>query len=259
MGLIIFPAIDLRNGKVVRLRQGDPSAQTVFSDDPIAAARRWLSAGAEWLHIVNLDGALDYETYGGGQGVVGVADRLPVNLHALAAIRAATSIPIQFGGGVRTVRDVALALELGATRVILGTVAVEHPEVVAAVLERFGAERVVVALDAREGKVSTHGWQAVSSVEALDAARQMGSMGVVRALYTDVARDGMLAGVNVAATAELARSSGLRVIASGGVATLAEIRALAAHSGDGVEGVVVGQAIYTGAFDLADAIAGGRK
>jgi phosphoribosylformimino-5-aminoimidazole carboxamide ribotide isomerase len=259
MGLIIYPAIDLRNGKVVRLRRGDPAAQTVFSEDPIAAARRWQSAGAEWLHIVNLDGALDYETSSGGQGNVGAADRLPVNLRALAAIRAATSIPIQFGGGVRTVRDVGLALELGATRVILGTVVVDRPEVVAAVLERFGAERVVVALDAREGKLSTHGWQAVSSVEATDAARRMRSMGVVRALYTDVARDGMLAGVNVAVTAELALSSGLRVIASGGVAILADIRALASHSSDGIEGVVVGQAIYSGALDLAAAIAEGRK
>jgi phosphoribosylformimino-5-aminoimidazole carboxamide ribotide isomerase len=259
MALIIFPAIDLRDGKVVRLRQGDPAARTVFSDDPVAAARRWQSAGAAWLHIVNLDGALDYDTNAWDGGVDGAADHLPVNLRVLAAIRSATSIPIQFGGGVRTVRDAALALELGAARVILGTVALDHPEVVSAVLERFGAERVVVALDARAGKVSTHGWQVVSTVEVLDAARRMRSMGVLRALYTDVVRDGMLAGVNVAATAELARSSGLRVIASGGVAALADIRALAPYSSDGIEGVVVGQAIYTGVLDLAAAIAEGRK
>ena len=259
MSLIIFPAIDLRNGKVVRLRQGNPAAQTVFSDDPVATARAWESAGAMWLHIVNLDGALRREESGeaASEGQGGAADSLPVNLQVLAAIRAVTTVPIQFGGGIRTVRDAAVALGLGAARVILGTVAVENPAVVAAALDRFGPERVVVALDAREGRVSTHGWQTVSPVEVQDAARQMRSMGVLRALHTDVARDGMLAGLNVAATVELARASGLGVIASGGVATLDDIRGLAAYSQEGVEGVVVGQAIYTGALDLAAAIAAG--
>ena len=259
MSLIIFPAIDLRNGKVVRLRQGDPAAQTVFSDDPVARARSWESAGATWLHIVNLDGALrreeSEEAASVGQG--GAVGSPHINLQVLAAIRAVTTVPIQFGGGIRTVRDVEVALDLGATRVIVGTVAVDRPAVVAAALERFGPERVVVALDARGGMVSTHGWQTVSPVDVLSAARQMRSMGVLRALFTDVARDGMLAGVNVTATVELARSSGLGVIASGGVANLDDIRSLAACSREGVEGVVVGQAIYTGALDLAAAIAAG--
>jgi phosphoribosylformimino-5-aminoimidazole carboxamide ribotide isomerase len=258
MSLIIFPAIDLRRGKVVRLRQGDPSAQTEFSDDPVSVARSWQAAGAEWLHVVNLDGAL--RPLAAGDASSGwVADPMLVNLQVLAAIRAATALPIEYGGGVRTVDDVARALELGATRVILGTVAVERPEIVAESLRRFGAGRIVVALDARHGKVSTHGWQTVSHVGVLDAGRQFRSIGVERALYTDVERDGMLSGVNAAATAELARSTGLTVIASGGVATLADIRALASHSREGIEGVVVGQSIYTGALDLAEAITEGRK
>jgi phosphoribosylformimino-5-aminoimidazole carboxamide ribotide isomerase len=258
MSLIIFPAIDLRRGKVVRLRQGNPSTQTEFSDDPVSVARSWQAAGAEWLHLVNLDGALWPRTVGDTPSG-GLSDPLQVNLQVLAAIRAATALPIEYGGGLRTVGDVAMALEMGATRVILGTVAVEHPEIVTDALERFGAGRIVVALDARHGRVSTHGWQTVSHVGVLDAGRQFRSIGVTRALYTDVERDGMLSGVNAAATAELARSTGLTVIASGGVATLADIRALASHSRHGIEGVVVGQAIYTGALDLAEAIAEGRK
>jgi phosphoribosylformimino-5-aminoimidazole carboxamide ribotide isomerase len=258
MSLIIFPAIDLLKGQVVRLRQGDPAAQTVFSSDPVAVARSWEAAGAEWLHVVNLDGALQPQAAGDAPAER-VADLPQFNLQALAAIRAATVLPIQYGGGMRTIEDMAAAIDQGATRIILGTVAVEHPEIVAASLQRFGAERIVVALDARGGKVSTHGWQTTSQVDVLDAARRLRSMGALRALYTDVARDGTLSGVNAEATAELARSSGLRVVASGGVAALADIRALAAHSLEGIEGVVVGQALYTGLLDLADAISAGRK
>jgi phosphoribosylformimino-5-aminoimidazole carboxamide ribotide isomerase len=258
MSLIIFPAIDLRAGRVVRLRQGDPAAQTVFGDDPVAVARSWQSAGAEWLHVVNLDGALRPQAAGDS-----FEDKLMdprwINLQALAAIRAGTALPIEYGGGVRTVDDVAAALELGATRVILGTIAVEHPEIVARALERFGAEQIVVALDGRHGQVSTHGWQTDSGVGILEAARRLRGMGAEHALYTDVSRDGMLSGVNVEATAELARSTGLSVIASGGVASLADIRELASRAHDGVEGVVVGQAIYIGALDLAQAITEGRK
>jgi phosphoribosylformimino-5-aminoimidazole carboxamide ribotide isomerase len=260
LGLIIYPAIDLRMGRVVRLRQGDPAAQTVFSDDPVATARSWEAMGAEWLHVVNLDGALGHADAAGlGLQQAGAPIPLSLNLQALADIRAATSLPIQYGGGIRTIDQAEAALGLGATRVILGTVAVESPEILTAVLERFGAGRVVVALDARGGRVSTHGWQSESSVDVLTAATRARALGAVRALYTDVARDGMLSGVNVAATAELGRRCGLKVIASGGVASLADIRALAAHSKDGIDGVVVGQALYTGAVDLAAAIAAGSE
>jgi phosphoribosylformimino-5-aminoimidazole carboxamide ribotide isomerase len=241
--MIIFPAIDLRGGQVVRLRQGDPAAQTVFGDDPAETARRWAAAGAEWLHVVNLDGAF------------GAAGEAPINLRRLAEIRAATPLPIQFGGGVRSVDDAARALDLGATRVVFGTAAVREPAIVEAALRRFGPEAVVVGIDARDGFVTVAGWQETSGVTALQLAISMRDLGVRRAVYTDVARDGMLAGVNVAATAALAAASGLRVIASGGAAGLADIHALAQHAAAGIEGVIIGQALYSGAIDLAEAIA----
>ena len=253
MSLVIFPAIDLRRGQVVRLRQGDPAAQTVFGNDPAAVARRWTDLGAEWLHVVNLDGALDTDI------AAGRGDQIPVNLRRLAEISAATAVPIQFGGGLRTVADVSQALELGATRVVLGTVAVRQPEIVEAAITRFGAERIVVGIDARGGLVATHGWRETSALDALTVARRMRELGVLRVVYTDIARDGTLLGVNVAATAALARASGLKLIASGGVASLADIRALSRHQADGTEGVIIGQALYTGALDLREAIALGRK
>ncbi|PKO21700.1 MAG: 1-(5-phosphoribosyl)-5-[(5-phosphoribosylamino)methylideneamino]imidazole-4-carboxamide isomerase [Chloroflexi bacterium HGW-Chloroflexi-1] len=252
--MVIFPAIDLRAGRVVRLRQGDPSAQTVYGDDPAAVARRWAAQGAEWLHVVNLDGALESQKPVFSEKT-GFSPDLPINLRRLAEIRAATVIPIQFGGGLRTVADAAHALALGATRVVLGTVAVRQPEIVREAVAEFGAERVVVGIDARDGQVAIHGWQETSTLDALTVARRMRDLGVLRVVYTDIARDGALTGVNVTATAALARASKLRVIASGGVAGLADIRALAAHVADGIEGVIVGQALYTGAMGLREAIA----
>ncbi len=252
MSLTIFPAIDLRGGRVVRLRQGDAAAQTVYGDDPAAVAKQWAGQGAQWLHVVNLDGVLTprppLPCAGEGENCSAL------NLRCLAEIRAAVSLPIQFGGGMRTVDDVATALRLGATRVVLGTVAVRQPQVVAEAIARFGAARIVVGIDARDGRVATHGWLETSALDALTVARRMADLGVLRIVFTDIARDGMLTGVNVAATADLARGSGLRVIASGGVASLADIRALAAHASDGIEGVIVGQALYTGAVDLAAAL-----
>ena len=179
------------------------------------------------------------------------------NLQRLAEIRATVSLPIQFGGGIRTVDDVARALALGATRVVLGTVAVRQPEVVAQAVARFGAERVVVGIDARDGMVATHGWLETSELDALTVARRMADLGALRIVFTDIARDGTLSGVNVAATAALARDCGLKVIASGGVASLNDIRALAAHVSDGIEGVIVGQALYTGAVSLPEAFSSG--
>ncbi|MDW8317883.1 MAG: 1-(5-phosphoribosyl)-5-[(5-phosphoribosylamino)methylideneamino]imidazole-4-carboxamide isomerase [Anaerolineae bacterium] len=246
--MIVFPAIDLRRGRCVRLRQGDPAAETVFGDDPAAMAVHWVQQGARWLHVVNLDGAL------GDQG----PDAL--NLRRLAEIRAAVAVPIQFGGGLRTLADVETALALGAARVVLGTAAVQDPAFVGRAIAAFGPERIVVGLDARDGVVATHGWQQSSGLTAPDVARRLREQGVLRVLYTDIARDGTLTGVNAEATADLARRSGLRVIASGGVRDLEDIRRLLAVADAGIEGVVVGQALYTGSLDLAEAlaVAGGR-
>jgi phosphoribosylformimino-5-aminoimidazole carboxamide ribotide isomerase len=252
MAFIVFPAIDLRRGQVVRLRQGDPEAQTTFADNPTAVARRWEEQGAEWLHVVNLDGAFTGQNQNRGLN-------LDLNLRRLGGIRAATSLPIQFGGGLRTLDDVALALELGATRVVLGTVAVREPQMVADAVARFGAERIVVGIDARDGMVATHGWQETSALDALAVSQHMKALGVQRVVYTDIARDGTLTGVNLSATVALARASGLAVIASGGVASLNDIRALSGHQTDGVEGVIVGQALYTGAIDLREAIGMGKE
>ncbi len=235
--MIVYPAIDLRRGRVVRLIHGDPARETVHGDDPVAVAARWLDAGAQWLHVVNLDGAL---------GETGQA------LDALGAI-AALGAPVQFGGGLRSLDDAARALEAGACRVILGTLAVREPEQAGEAVSRFGADAVAVALDARGDRVATHGWQQVSAWTPADLGRRFAALGVRHALFTDVSRDGDLSGVAVEATAALARETGLAVIASGGVASLDDLRALRA-AGD-IAGVVIGQALYRGVFTLPEALA----
>lgn len=234
--MIVYPAIDIRQGRVVRLLYGDPNQETVYGDDPVAMAQRWQNAGAEWLHIVNLDGTL------------GDAEFALDTLRALAEV----GLPIQFGGGLRTLDDAQQALDAGATRVILGTMVVKEPELAGAAVERFGAEAVVVALDAKGGQVATHGWQEVSTWTPTDLGQRFADMGVIHALYTDISRDGDLSGVNVAATADLARATGLSVIASGGVATLNDIKRLCAT--DAIAGVITGRALYSGAFTLEDAL-----
>ncbi|MBK8931571.1 MAG: 1-(5-phosphoribosyl)-5-[(5-phosphoribosylamino)methylideneamino]imidazole-4-carboxamide isomerase [Chloroflexi bacterium] len=238
MRFTIYPAIDLRNGRVVRLQYGDPNKQTVFSDDPAAMGRQWLAAGAEWLHVVNLDGAFDE---------AGAANwaALP-QLTRLGA-------QVQFGGGIRALADVARALEAGAARVILGTTAVENPALVAEAIAQFGAERIVVGIDARDGRVKTRGWLHDTAVTPAQLGQQMKESGVQTIIYTDISRDGVLTGVNAAATAQLAQATGLRVIASGGVAALDDITRCAALAGQGVVGVITGRAIYDGRLDLQTA------
>ena len=240
--MIVFPAIDLRRGRCVRLQQGRAEDETVFGDDPAAVARRWVAQGAAWLHVVNLDGAFGDSTQETG---------MPVNLQRLEEIRAAApETPIQFGGGVRSLADIDIVLGLGASRVILGTVAVQDPDLVGEALGRFGASRIVVGIDARDGRVATHGWRQTSDMTALSLARAMGQQGVMRIVYTDISRDGMLSGVNVAATAALAADTGLNVIASGGVASLEDVMNLKARTEARIEGVIIGQALYTGAVSL---------
>lgn len=236
---IVYPAIDLRQGRVVRLERGDPERQTVFGDDPQAVGERWLAAGATWLHVVNLDGAFQE----GGAA----------NWDALTALTA-LGAQVQFGGGLRSLDDVERAFGHGVARVVLGTAAVENPELVWEAVVRFGAARVAVGLDAREGTVRTRGWQAEGGVEASALAREMAARGVTTAVHTDISRDGVFAGVNAVASAALARESGLRVIASGGVASVEDVRRAAAYAQQGVTGVIVGRALYEGRLDLAEAL-----
>jgi phosphoribosylformimino-5-aminoimidazole carboxamide ribotide isomerase len=230
---IIYPAIDLRGGKVVRLAQGDLARQTVYGDDPAAVARRWLDAGAQWLHVVNLDGAF---------GEAGAS-----NLAALEQI-VATGAWVQFGGGMRTASDFERVLGMGVARAIVGTAAVENPELVPELIARYGPEQIGGGIDARDGRVRVRGWATDSGVEATALASELRAAGVEIAVFTDVARDGIGTGVNVAATVALAQSSGLRVIASGGVAGADDIRRVREA---GLAGVIVGRALYEGTVDLA--------
>jgi len=244
--VIVYPAIDMRGGRCVRLRQGDFAAETVFADDPADAARRWVDEGAAWLHVVNLDGAL---------GEVGADSP---NLAALERILRVAPAPVQFGGGVRSLEDVARLLDLGVARVILGTVAVRQPEVVAEAVAQHGAERVAVGIDARDGRVTVQGWTEAAETTAPELAARMAALGVRHAIYTDVGRDGMLVGVNVEGTVGLARASGLQVIASGGVASLDDVRALKAREDEGIAGVIIGMALYREAIRLPEALAVAR-
>jgi phosphoribosylformimino-5-aminoimidazole carboxamide ribotide isomerase len=234
--MIIYPAIDLHGGRVVRLLYGDPSRETVHSDDPVATAERWKAAGAQWLHVINLDGAL-------GQATLALD-----TLRALAGV----GLPIQFGGGMRSLDDVQRAFEAGAARVILGTMAVKEPDTAGLAVDRFGADRIAVALDAKAGRVAIQGWQNLSEWTPVDLGKRFAAAGVVHALYTDISRDGDLSGVNIAETSRLARETGLAVIASGGVASLDDIIAL--WEVGGITGVVICKALYTGAVTLENAL-----
>jgi phosphoribosylformimino-5-aminoimidazole carboxamide ribotide isomerase len=233
--VLIFPAIDIRGGQCVRLRQGDYARETVFSQDPAAVARRWVEQGAAWLHLVDLDGAR------AGQ---------PVNGESVRRIVAAAGIPCQLGGGLRTAEHVTEALNWGVARVIIGTRALKDPQGAEALCHRFPG-RVVLGIDARNGRVATDGWLEVSDCAALDLARQCAGWPLAALIYTDVSRDGMLQGTNVEAVAELARAVPLPVIASGGVTTLEDIRRLAPL---GLAGCIIGRALYEGRLDLAQAI-----
>ncbi|MCS6849406.1 MAG: 1-(5-phosphoribosyl)-5-[(5-phosphoribosylamino)methylideneamino]imidazole-4-carboxamide isomerase [Anaerolineae bacterium] len=238
----IYPAIDLRNGRVVRLLQGDPSQQITYSDNPSAVAKRWVSEGATWLHIVNLDGAF------GDQAAA------RANRRALQDICCHVKAKIQFGGGLRDINDVKAAFDAGADRVVLGTAAAENPKLVADALAQFGPERVAVGLDSRDGMVVTRGWKHTTHMTAIELGALMKEMGVVHALYTEVGRDGMMVGVAAELTAALAQLTGLKVIASGGVRNLDDIRELMQYASRGVEGVIVGRALYEGALSLKEAL-----
>ncbi len=237
--MILFPAIDLKDGKAVRLLRGALDAATVFNEDPAAQARSFAGAGFEWLHIVDLNGAFEGR---------------PVNADPVQAILTATRLPVQLGGGIRDMATIEYWLELGVTRVILGTVALKDPALVRAAAKRFPG-RIVVAVDARGGRVAVEGWAEVSETKAADLGKSFEDAGVAALLYTDVDRDGALEGVNLEATGALAEAVEIPVIASGGVASIDDLAALLPLEELGVSGVVCGRALYDGRIDPAQALA----
>lgn len=235
---IVFPAIDLRAGQVVRLKEGNPERQTNYSTDPGSIARRWMDAGAKWLHVVNLDGAF---------GQSGSA-----NTGALKAILDETTrmgASVQFGGGLRSLEAIEKVLESGVTRAILGTLVVEQPQLLTAALRRWGADRVGVSLDARGGRIQIRGWQTDTPLQAVDTACRLSREGLRWLVFTDISRDGLQTGLNLQATIDLANASQLNVIASGGVSTLADINQARQA---GLAGAIVGRALYEGAIQPTD-------
>jgi phosphoribosylformimino-5-aminoimidazole carboxamide ribotide isomerase len=236
--MLIFPAIDIRGGKCVRLRQGRQEEETVFSDDPVAMGRKWQDAGAQWLHVVDLDGAFSSQ---------------PRNLETIRGLRKALTIPMQLGGGIRTLDTVALYADLGIDRLILGTAVLKDPDLVARACETFFG-RIAVGLDARDGLVAVEGWTETSTRPVLEVAQTLVPLQPAALIYTDISRDGVKRGVNVRATQTLAQSVPLPVIASGGVSTLADISALLPLEPLGVVGVIIGRALYDSSLALADAL-----
>jgi phosphoribosylformimino-5-aminoimidazole carboxamide ribotide isomerase len=237
--MILFPAIDLKDGQCVRLLRGEMSAATVFSDDPAGQARRFAAAGCRFLHVVDLDGAFAGK---------------PINRAAVEAIIAAAGVPLQLGGGIRDRGTVEGWLAAGVARVILGTLALRDPALVKELCRAYPG-RIVIGIDARDGRVAVEGWAKASERAAVDLALDFEDAGAAAIVYTDIERDGALVGVNVEATAALARRLGTGVIASGGVAGLDDIRRLKAHEADGIAGVICGRALYDGRLDLAAALA----
>jgi phosphoribosylformimino-5-aminoimidazole carboxamide ribotide isomerase len=233
----IYPAIDLRHGRVVRLSQGDPDRETSYANQPLHVAQKWQQAGAQWLHVVNLDGAF------GEQGVE--------NIHALADITT-TGLRVQFGGGLRSMETLRRALDLGVERVVLGTVAVHNPAFVVEAVAEFGPDCITMGIDARDGVVQVRGWQEATQLKAVDLAKQWVDMGGTWLIFTDISRDGMGSGVNVSATAALANTTGLKVIASGGVGSLVDVKRVMEA---GLSGVIIGRALYEDGVNLAQALA----
>ena len=239
--MIIYPAIDLRAGKVVRLREGDPAQQIVFSDDPVATAQSWIDQGAEWIHMVNLDGA--FNSANDNLRILELVTKLPVK--------------VQFAGGVRDLSAIEDARAAGATRLVLGTLVVRNPDLAVQALMTYGPEFIGVGLDSKNGRVATHGWTEVSEYTPIGLGKWLRTKGAVHALYTDVSRDGSLGGPDIAGTVALARATGLKVIASGGVRALADLRQLAENKD--VAGAIIGMALYQGRFTLDAALEAARS
>jgi phosphoribosylformimino-5-aminoimidazole carboxamide ribotide isomerase len=237
--MILFPAIDLKGGQCVRLFKGDLKQVTVYNDDPAAQARAFARQGFQWLHVVDLDGAVS---------------GLPVNRTAVEAILGAISMPVQLGGGIRSMAMIDSWLTLGVNRVILGTVAVKNPALVYEACQKYPG-RIVIGIDARDGMVATEGWGETSTLSAIDLAQKLEDAGAAAIIFTDIARDGTKTGVNIPATVDLARAVRIPVIASGGVHTLDDLKALLPHKADGIAGVISGRALYDGTLDARAALA----
>ncbi|MFC1878804.1 HisA/HisF-related TIM barrel protein [Chloroflexota bacterium] len=238
----IYPAIDLRAGRVVRLFQGDPAKQTVYGNDSAGVARRWLGAGARWLHVVNLDGAF---------GEPGQAN-LAALQEILAVVKDFPGAQVQFGGGLRSLADIESALSAGVSRAILGTLAISNPKLAIRALTRFGPQHIGLGVDARQGRAHTHGWQQKSEHGPLELGKTFYENGMRTCVYTNINRDGSGRGVDLQSTLEFARHSGLSVIASGGVAAMDDVRQARLS---GLPGLIIGRALYDGAIDLEEAIA----
>ena len=236
--MLIIPAVDIRGGKCVRLKQGRLNAETVFSDDPVAMGLKWQEAGARWLHVVDLDGAFSAR---------------PQNLEVIRRLRRALTIPMELGGGIRTLDTLAAYVDLGIDRLILGTVALKDPELAARACAEYPG-RIAMGLDARDGLLAVEGWTETSRRTALEVARSLAPLRPAALIYTDISRDGVKRGVNLTATRTLAEAIDLPVIASGGVSSLDDIKALLPLEPLGVVGVIVGRALYDGNLDLAEAI-----
>ena len=235
--MILIPAIDLKDGKCVRLRQGIMEDETIFSDDPVAMAKQWVDAGARRLHLVDLNGAFEGK---------------PVNGEIVRDIaKAYPELPIQIGGGIRDFDIVEQYLDAGVSYLIIGTKAVKEPAFVGELCKKFPGH-IIVGLDAKDGMVATDGWAEVSDINVIDMAKQFEDDGVVSIVYTDIGRDGMMKGVNVEATLKLAQSISIPVVASGGITNLDDIRALAKVSDQGIMGAITGRAIYEGTLDFAE-------
>ncbi|MDF9407229.1 1-(5-phosphoribosyl)-5-[(5-phosphoribosylamino)methylideneamino]imidazole-4-carboxamide isomerase [Pelotomaculum isophthalicicum JI] len=237
--MLIIPAIDLRAGKCVRLVEGKLDQETVYSDDPVAMAVHWQEQGARWLHVVDLDGA-----FAGA----------PKNLDVISEILAAVKMPVQIGGGIRSLETVERLLELGATRVILGTAAILKPQMVSEACDKYG-EAILVGIDGRNGRVAIEGWGMTVNKSTLELAKEIQDRGVQRVVFTDIRRDGTLQGPNLEATGELARATGLKVVASGGVSTADDLRAVKKLEHLGVDSVIIGKSLYAGTVTLKEALA----
>ncbi|WP_340006043.1 1-(5-phosphoribosyl)-5-[(5-phosphoribosylamino)methylideneamino]imidazole-4-carboxamide isomerase [Paenibacillus sp. FSL K6-0276] len=235
---IVYPAIDIRDGKCVRLQQGDYSQETIYNDSPLKVAKSWEEQGGKFIHLVDLDGAKAGH---------------PVNDAIIGAIAANANVPVQVGGGLRNLADVEKLLGLGVSRVIIGTAAINDHAFTEAVLAKYG-DKVAIGIDARNGYVATHGWLNTSEVRAEDLAKELTAKGAETFIYTDISRDGMMQGPNVEGILSMAQASGKTVIASGGVTSLDDLLRLNVHSGSGVGGAIVGKALYTGNIDLSEAL-----